>query len=463
MPILLSDYETLLECKGNKHNKVHIVRHKETRERCILKVIDIYDKESQLREIEVHKRLQHKYVISLLDYEVKDDKIIMLIELAKHGDLYSILPKIDKLGEARMIKMYYRILRALQYLHAHGYVHRDIKPENILVTKKLRPKLADFGTSASKDLIANTFCGTYEYMAPEVYLRCQQTDRVDVWSAGILLYELTHKRTPFRDDTLQSMKHKLDSKSLYFKPDTSSLVKDFIYKALRFNSKDRPDINELLEHKLFDNVRPQSLSRSPPKLASKLKSQSMRDLAGMRTQSQKNSNSSHKNSGSPMKSRAMKLPVHTMIFDSESSNKVMNSSIKRANISEYLKKLRKVREPETKRRVLPYPTKKPLVKPIKLGLQPTKPKLKTLLELNIVSAKKQANANSSFKNHNLSATSKNTTIRHVQAPSLSNFSLKLKNTCGNCYTPRDDLLDDVYNLYEKKEKFRFKAGSITLK
>ena len=50
-------------------------------------------------------------------------------------------------------------------------IHRDIKPENILITKNFRPKLADFGASVNQEQVQNTFCGTYEYMAPEIYKR----------------------------------------------------------------------------------------------------------------------------------------------------------------------------------------------------------------------------------------------------------------------------------------------------
>ena len=76
-------------------------------------------------------------------------------------------------------------------------IHRDIKPENILVDEKLQPKLADFGTVGETTELQQTFCGTYEYMAPEVYLRQKQSDKVDVWALGILFYEMTHFKTPF--------------------------------------------------------------------------------------------------------------------------------------------------------------------------------------------------------------------------------------------------------------------------
>lgn len=111
--------------------------------------MEIEDKEKQLREIEIHQKLNYKYVVKLLDYEVKEDRIVMLIEYAKYGDLFGFLRKSPKLGERKILKFFYKIIQSVMFLHERGMVHRDIKPENILITKNFRPKLADFGASAT--------------------------------------------------------------------------------------------------------------------------------------------------------------------------------------------------------------------------------------------------------------------------------------------------------------------------
>ena len=83
-------------------------------------------------------------------------------------------------------------------------MHRDLKPENILLDKDYNIKLCDFGWSAlyADDVLRETMCGTFEYMAPEIYKRKNQTKKTDVWSLGILLYELFHGHPPFRGSTL---------------------------------------------------------------------------------------------------------------------------------------------------------------------------------------------------------------------------------------------------------------------
>ena len=164
-----ANFRVLKECNGNRNNKVYVVEHVPTHQRMILKMIKIKDQEKQLEEVRVHKKLNHKFVINFLDYDIKDNYIRVLIEFAKFGDMFELLPKLPTLGEFFVLKIFYQILRAVDYLHSQGLAHRDIKPENILITDKMVPKLADFGTTKDFFTPRITFCGTYEYMAPEIF------------------------------------------------------------------------------------------------------------------------------------------------------------------------------------------------------------------------------------------------------------------------------------------------------
>lgn len=198
-------------------------------------MVEIEDREKQLREIDVHKTLNHKYVVRLIDYDILEDRIVMLIEYAKYGDLFGFLRRAKNLDHRKIVKFFYKIIQSVMYLHNKKMVHRDIKPENILITSNFRPKLADFGTSAKSKEIKNTFCGTYEYMAPEIYMRLKQTEKVDIWSLGILIYEMTHLRTPFKEHNLTHIKSKILNKKINFKESLNPLVKDFFYKVCQIN------------------------------------------------------------------------------------------------------------------------------------------------------------------------------------------------------------------------------------
>lgn len=98
-------------------------------------------------------------------------------------------------------------------------MHRDIKPENILISSNGQIKLCDFGFSAflSKDVPRLTLCGTQEYLAPEVLSNKNQTEKVDIWCLGILLYEMLHKHTPFRSRNFFDMLNEITRSTVVYK------------------------------------------------------------------------------------------------------------------------------------------------------------------------------------------------------------------------------------------------------
>ena len=108
-----------------------------------------------------------------MDYNIINNKIFMLIEYAELGDLFRFQQRYSQMSFENQMRMFYKIITSVRYLHQMGIVHRDLKPENILISTNLRPKLADFGTSNLKQKMGKTFCGTLEYMAPEIYKREQ--------------------------------------------------------------------------------------------------------------------------------------------------------------------------------------------------------------------------------------------------------------------------------------------------
>ena len=463
MPIILSDYDKLVECKGNKHNKIFIVQHKQSREKAILKIIDLHEPESQLREIEVLKRLEHKYVIRLIDYEVREGKLLMLIELAKYGDLYGLLARIDELGRAKVLKLFYRILKAVEFLHANNVVHRDIKPENILLTARFKPKLADFGTSVHQASIANTFCGTYEYMAPEVYLRCKQTDKVDVWAVGVLLYELFHKRTPFKNDTLKIIKEKVESRSIEFAPHTDAALIDFVYYALQFDPRNRPSVKELLKHDIFDEIRPKVQRSTTLKMVpAKPAVISLADFEHMRTQSR------HKRDLASPKT-VLKSPSHGETLSTENSGKAFENSMRKLKICEYFSNLKTatgtpVKEQKPAKRLAPSLSNRSKAGSSKNSLCNEK----SMRELpkpdvyDFFSLKKKglARAGANISRSNLSSSG---STRLIKAPSIDKNRAPVKKNGSQAASVRSNVPGSLHNLYEKRNVDIVRIRSVILK
>lgn len=125
------------------------------------------------------------------------------MELCYSGQLYSFLKKKRKLPEDLTKIILKDTLKALDYMHEREIIHRDLKPENIIFHNvvnylfKGMIKICDFGWSISSTTMRETFCGTPLYVSPELLKRKNYNNKIDVWSIGILTYELLFGRVPF--------------------------------------------------------------------------------------------------------------------------------------------------------------------------------------------------------------------------------------------------------------------------
>ena len=123
------------------------------------------------------------------------------------GELYKVYAQKKRFPE-EVVKFYAaQIIVAIGYLHSRGYAHRDLKLENILVDQDGYLKIIDFGLAKSLDpnQKTHTFCGTPEYLAPEVIEERGHTMTVDWWAIGILVYEMLVGVTPFFNKSRQML------------------------------------------------------------------------------------------------------------------------------------------------------------------------------------------------------------------------------------------------------------------
>ena len=149
-----------------------------------------------------------------------------------------------------------QVLLAVNFLHKIGIMHRDLKPGNILMCSKessdLRIKLSDFGFSSFYDT-QKTMLGTPLYMAPEIFKKKKYTNKVDIWSIGVITYKLLTGKSPFvgvsKFDELQKL---IKTQGLKL-PDNfadkySPEAEDFIRQATSFKPSQRPTARILLKH-----------------------------------------------------------------------------------------------------------------------------------------------------------------------------------------------------------------------
>ena len=154
------------------------------------------------REIRILKQSIHQHIIKL--YEVIDSptNYYLVMECAAHGDLAGHLTKKGRFKEAEAAKYFVQTITAILHCHERGIIHRDIKPENLLLDAHYDIKVTDFGLSAiaKAGQMLKVPCGTPAYSAPEIICRKEYDGTLtDVWSLGVLLYQLSHGCLPFND------------------------------------------------------------------------------------------------------------------------------------------------------------------------------------------------------------------------------------------------------------------------
>ena len=176
----------------------------------------------------------------------------MLLEYADNGNLYHYLKKHGGKGldPKKISSMYIQIFDAVKFMHDNEILHRDIKPENILLDCDINPKICDFGwsTRIDKNKPRLTFCGTYEYMAPEIFEEEEYDVSVDVWSLGILLYEMWHGKSPFVGKSVFNIYRNILDQQIEFRSDIDKDAKDLIIFILQRKANDRPSVEDIAKH-----------------------------------------------------------------------------------------------------------------------------------------------------------------------------------------------------------------------
>jgi serine/threonine-protein kinase len=167
-----------------------------------------------LREARAAGRLLHPNVVTLFDAGEADGVLFLAFEFVEGTDLAGRLENGPPLSLRDVLRIIRQVADALEFAHRQGIVHRDIKPSNILIDHQKRVKVADFGiakvTGQSTELtVAGSVMGSPQYLSPE-QIRGEELDgRSDVFSLGVVLYELLSKKRPFDGDTITTLVYQI--------------------------------------------------------------------------------------------------------------------------------------------------------------------------------------------------------------------------------------------------------------
>ena len=252
-------------------SKVYKAIESETNETFAIKIINTSKLSPPLikrlsNEIEILKSMNHPNIISLHNYSITDKHIYMVMDYCNDG---TIRDKIGKLKSENDIKYYVKqIVDGMLYLETMNILHRDIKPENILISNNI-VKIIDFGFSSDikNDDMYSTICGTPMYMSPEL-LRCDKYDKKsDIWSLGVITYELFHHTNPFgKPKNMLELQNIIKKNNIIYKSTISKSLLHFISTILQENTSLRPTLLDICNHEWFkDNVEVQYTKKKETK------------------------------------------------------------------------------------------------------------------------------------------------------------------------------------------------------
>ncbi|PWA29842.1 hypothetical protein CCH79_00019519, partial [Gambusia affinis] len=218
-------------------------------------------------EREILEKVRHPFIVDLLYAFQTGGKLYLILECLSGGELFMQLEKEGIFMEDTACFYLGEITMALGHLHSNGIIYRDLKPENIMLCQQGHIKLTDFGLSKESihdGTITHTFCGTIEYMAPEILTRSGHNRAVDWWSLGALMHDMLtgsvsrekkHGNAENRKKTIDKILKCKVSLPPYITADAKDMIKKLLKKnpAQRLGSG-KDDAADIQKHSFFRHI-----------------------------------------------------------------------------------------------------------------------------------------------------------------------------------------------------------------
>ena len=258
---MLQDYDLLNQIGEGSFGRVYKARYKYTGSLVAIKFINKTgqsedDLESLRREIALLRKVNHPNIMRIHDVIENGTNFYIVSELAR-GDLFQIIDDDTVLPETTLKEIAAQLVSSLAHLHSLKIIHRDMKPQNILISAHGSIKICDFGFAralSQTTLVLTSIKGTPLYMAPELVQEQPYNEKIDIWSLGIILYELFHGRPPYYTESIYKLVQMIMNNPIEWPESMSGEFKGFLMRMLEKDPANRASAEELLKDPFIADV-----------------------------------------------------------------------------------------------------------------------------------------------------------------------------------------------------------------
>lgn len=264
--LLGGEYKLERRISKTEMSEVYLATNRKGKQVVVKKISTIRVSAELIRnEVYAGKKLRHPHIVKMIDQFETGSHCYIVLEYIRGQDLlqYMIEREWKPLKDKEAKSLFKQILQALVYSHKQGIVHHDIKLENVLLTKRGKAKLIDFGlcepvTDCTK--LSQRWCGSFDYVSPEILQKVPYSGcKADVFSLGVILYSMLFSQLPFdfkervheviyRNLPHPSLKFPIRDEETKIEFNVNELAKDLLTKMLEPDPKKRICLEDIAKH-----------------------------------------------------------------------------------------------------------------------------------------------------------------------------------------------------------------------
>jgi serine/threonine protein kinase len=246
----LSEFSFIKKIGKGAFSRVYLVRHTNGKYFALKHIeygsLHKTDKNNIQNEIKIHKRISHPNIVKFYNYFFDEGDLFLVLEYCSDGNLFQKIHQRKKSSPFDIHSIFEQIVDGIDYLHKNKILLRDLKPENVVLDGD-KAKLCDFGWAVEFNNLAwrKKEAGTFAYMSPESLLGQLQDTPSDVWSLGVLYFEMKTKDEVFSQKNPYNQVIEMKKNVIKFNDSFSTWEIDFVKNMLKFFPEDRTKIEDI--------------------------------------------------------------------------------------------------------------------------------------------------------------------------------------------------------------------------